>query len=398
MTIATLPTVFPDHPGADPRREGDDREVAEAGESLPDDARWAEDAEGVHEAPGRRQGMQATRCARLARLRAPCDPGRAFEITHSRCAAVDPFSAVRLASGAAFLIAAAGMDVRARRVPNSVWVLLGTLGLGLAVVDLATSPASAEYYVVLASTAALFYALFFGEPLFGEDGFHLRPLRIGLLGLAVAGLAGAAGNVVASGSTDLVPFLEFLTMPVMVLAYQGMYHVRLLHGGADAKALIALTVLVPTYPDLAPAIAPFVVDRRIDAAMRLWFPFSFVVLVNAMLLFLAIPLGYLLLNAVRGDLRFPMAFLGRRADLDDLPPHVWLMERIDDRGEHVVVLFPRRGRDRESELDRLRRAGIRRAWVQPQIPFMVPLLGGFLLAFLVGNLLLGFLSLLGPRG
>ena len=311
---------------------------------------------------------------------------------------MDPFSTARLFAGAAFLAVAAGMDLRTRHVPNPLWVLLGTLGLGLVVVDLAMSSASAEYYVVLASAAGLFYAVFFGEPLLDEDGFHGRRLRIGLLGLALVGLVGATWNVVASGRTDSVAFLEYLTMPVMVLVYQGMYQVRLLHGGADAKALIALTLLVPTYPDLGPAIGPMVVDARIDAAMRLWFPFSFVVLVNAMLLFLAIPLGYLLHNAVRGDLRFPMAFLGRRADLDDLPPHVWLMERIDDRGEHVVVLFPRRGRDRDSEVERLRRAGIRRAWVQPKVPFMVPLLGGFLLAFLVGNLLLGFLSLLGPRG
>jgi prepilin signal peptidase PulO-like enzyme (type II secretory pathway) len=73
------------------------------------------------------------------------------------------------------------------------------------------------------------------------------------------------------------------------------------------------------------------------------------------------------------------------------------MERIDRRGERVLVLFPRRGRDQKEEVDKLQAAGVTRAWVQPQVPFMVPLLGGFLLAFFVGNVLLGFLVAVMPR-
>jgi preflagellin peptidase FlaK len=41
----------------------------------------------------------------------------------------------------------------------------------------------------------------------------------------------------------------------------------------------------------------------------------------------------------------------------------------------------------------LRAAGVDRVWVTPQTPFMVPLFGGFILAFVVGNLLIGILGL-----
>ena len=57
------------------------------------------------------------------------------------------------------------------------------------------------------------------------------------------------------------------------------------------------------------------------------------------------------------------------------------------------MLFPKRGGDRSEDLARLRAAGIDKVWVTPQIPFMVPLLGGFWLAFFVGNVLLGTFGL-----
>src|SRR6266480_4520897 len=136
-------------------------------------------------------------------------------------------------------------------------------------------------------------------------------------------------------------------------------------------------------------------DPRVETFWRVTFPFSLVVWVDAAILFLAVPLGLLLLNAARGDRAFPQALLGYRARLDPFPPHAWLMEKISASGDHVLVLFPKRGGNPAQDLERLRAAGIDRAWVTPQIPFMVPLCGGFLLAFFVGNVLLGFLRLVG---
>src|SRR5438309_1229101 len=158
--------------------------------------------------------------------------------------------------------------------------------------------------------------------------------------------------------------------------------------------LIALGLLVPTYPDMAP-FPIMTLDPRVETFWRVTFPFSLVVWVDAAVLFLAVPLGFLLLNAARGDRAFPQALLGYRARLDPFPPHAWLMEKISARGDHVLVLFPKRGGSPAQDLERLRAAGIDRAWVTPQIPFMVPLCGGFLLAFFVGYVLLGFLRLVG---
>jgi len=150
-------------------------------------------------------------------------------------------------------------------------------------------------------------------------------------------------------------------------------------------------LLVPTYPDASP-FPGFTADPRVQPAFQAIFPFSFVVLVDAAVLQLVVPVGLFIYNLTRGDIGI-QSFLGYRAPLDPFPKHVRLMERITDRGEHVVVLRPKRESDPTPEIVKLRAAGIRRAWVTPWVPFMVPLLGGFLLAFLAGNLLV---AVLGP--
>jgi len=305
---------------------------------------------------------------------------------------VDAFAATRLAVGAAFLAFAAVSDLRTRKVRDPVWVALGSIGLFLVAAETVLRPIDPLAWPLIAAAGIWFYAIFFGDPLFDENGFHARPVRIALLLVAAALFLFPAASASAGGPGLSAAVGEIYSLPAMVLVYQGFYRVRLLHGGADTKGLIALTLLVPSAPSAAPfpllAVAP-----PVDAALRIVFPFSLVVWVDAALASLAIPIGMLVYNAMRGDLRLPQAFLGYRVSLEPFAEHAWLMERITPGGEHVLVLFPKRGADPSADIARLRAAGIERAWVTPQTPFMVPLFVGFLMAFLVGNLLIGILGL-----
>jgi len=308
---------------------------------------------------------------------------------------VDAFAATRLAIGAGFLLAAAASDLRTRRVRDPLWVLLGSLGVGIAALELAYRDEPGAAWCLLGSGAILFYMVFYGKPLLDEDGIHLRPIRITGFALA-SGLFLLGFGLMGSTPPSTRPSLtELASMPIMVVLYQVFYRIRILHGGADAKGLIALTLLVPRYPEAAPfpLVAP---DPRIQSIVQTAFPYSLVIWVDAAIVSLAIPLALLAYNAARGDLHLPQALLGYRAHVHPFPRHVWPMERITPEGEHVLVLFPRRGADIDSEVGRLRTAGIERVWVQPKIPFMVPLLAGFLIAFLVGNLLFALLGL--PAG
>ena len=96
-------------------------------------------------------------------------------------------------------------------------------------------------------------------------------------------------------------------------------------GGADAKALIALALLFPTFPEYAVAGAELpIVETQIGV-------FSLTVLTNTVLLGLAYPLGLAGLNLSRGRLS-ANSFLARPVATESLPDrHGRLFE--DDAGE-----------------------------------------------------------------
>src|SRR5437899_7644111 len=163
---------------------------------------------------------------------------------------MDAFAATRLAIGAGFLVVAAASDLRTRRVSNRLWIAMGTLGLIILAMELLIESAPWPMWSLEGSAALLFYAIFFGHPLFDEDGFHARPARIELF-LTAATMwispLGFTGFVASS-----VPITELASMPVMVVLYQLMPRARLLTDGADAKCLIALTLLVPADANASP--------------------------------------------------------------------------------------------------------------------------------------------------
>ena len=313
---------------------------------------------------------------------------------------MDAFAVARLVAGAGFLAVAATLDVRSRRVRDPLWIAMGTAGLALLAVELAWTGAVVNDWLLWGSAAILFYAVFYGKPILDEDRVHLRPLRILILAAAVAGFLAAlllpTLASTAGGTGGLAPGMRLASMPIMVLVYQGFYQVGLLRGGADAKAMIALTLLVPQYPDVAPF--PLLgLQPNVLQAMEVFFPFSLIVLVNAAILFLVVPIAYVLVNGIRGDLEFPQALFGTKAEIGALPKHVWLMERVDKHGERIAVLFPSRGKDESEEIAKLKAVGATRVWVQPKVPFLVPLFVGFLLSAFVGNLMLGFLTAILPH-
>src|SRR2546430_5837735 len=297
---------------------------------------------------------------------------------------VDEFAVTRLAIGAVFLLVAAVADVQTRRVPDPVWIGLGSIGLVVLAGEFVQNQIETDAWALLGSAAIVFFAIFYGSPLFEEDGFHARPLRLLLFIVAAALFVYPAAVHSASGASLSQGLLELYSMPAMVIVYQAFYRARILHGGADAKALIALGLLVPTYPDMAP-FPLMTLDPLVETFWRITFPFSLVVWVDAAVLFLAVPLCLLLWNAARADLAFPQALLGYRARLDSFPPHAWLMEKINARGEHVLVLFPKRGGNRTQDLDRFPAGGIDLALDTPPIPFLGPPLGRPLPAFFIWN-------------
>ncbi|MEM3342513.1 MAG: A24 family peptidase C-terminal domain-containing protein, partial [Thermoplasmata archaeon] len=319
------------------------------------------------------------------------------------------------------------------------------------------------------------------------------------------------------GIQTIVLGLEYRTIAqlmapgIIVLGYL-LYKLRLLFGGADAKAVMSLGVLAYYYPELT-SFPVLQLEESIGLSgdspfLRVVFPFALVVLVNAVILTFFLCFVLLVFNIIRGDFS-PKAFLGWKVRLKDArtAKHVWLMDvplltknalpslirkldtekeqdkegqfknkgrngevsdtkirygttanltkekittvgiadaaggvcdekagkpGIDDDKENAAirqletlldeeawkkidrkylkmidpafiqiktVYFARRERlsdEEEAEqyqrqLDLLEAAGRKTVWITPQIPFMVPLLLGWVTAFVIGNIMFWFI-------
>ncbi len=145
---------------------------------------------------------------------------------------------------------------------------------------------------------------------------------------------------------------------------------------------MALAILVP----LEPSIFEF-------PLLNSFMPFSWVILSNSVLLFLLIPVSLLLLNMARRNIEFPYCLLGYKLSVEKAKERfVWPLEKIVD-GKRKFSYMPKEF-DVEDDLETFEKNGIMEIWVTPKIPFMIPLLAGFLCPFILGDLLFHLISLI----
>ena len=219
----------------------------------------------------------------------------------------------RLFLGIVILFYASYTDIKTRRASNMLWVILGISGLILLVIQYFTIGFENQYYILFV------------------------PIMIGLIYL--------------------------------------LFQMGLIFGGADAKALMAIAILVP----IQPAIAQFPLWKTL-------MPFSFVIFFNSLLLFLAIPLGLFIFNIFKKDIKFPHSFLGYKMDIKKVrKKFVWPLEKIVN-GKLKFIPMPKNF-DVNDEYDELEKHGIKNIWVTPKVPFMIPLLAGYIVSFIIGDIL-----------
>ena len=177
-------------------------------------------------------------------------------------------------------------------------------------------------------------------------------------------------------------YLVFI--PIMIALMYLFFQMRLLFGGADAKALMALAILVPIQPTM------------LREQLPLWesfMPGSWIIFANATILFLLIPLSLLVYNIGKRNVKFPHSLLGYVITVEKAKQKfVWPLEKIKD-GKRRLMYMPKNF-DIDEELAEFEKQGITEIWVTPKIPFMIPLLIGFLVSFFLGDLLLQLVRVL----
>lgn len=275
----------------------------------------------------------------------------------------------------AVMVAASLSDWRSRTASDVHWYVMGLGGSLLFGGQLVEEGAPWPYLACLALITLVFLDLLHDRRGMFEEGMNLPPLLLYVL------------TVLAFGYLSLEHFGEgrywtMLSIPLLIVFFFVMYQLDVIKGGADAKSLIALSLVFPIYP----LVAGLPVLELNDPAALTILPFPVLVLFNAAILTLLVPAGMLVVNLMRRDVRFPLMLFGTRMSVDEAKEkHVWPMERVMD-GKVRTVLFPRS--DEDVDWDALRQAGVERPWVTPKVPFLIPLTLAVPFSLLFGNLLL----------
>jgi preflagellin peptidase FlaK len=283
----------------------------------------------------------------------------------------------RLVVALAILGYASYTDWRSREASDLNWIAMGVVGLVLLAIDIGNSGGPVLLYLILVPIAIIFSDMFWDRKGMFEDGVHPLPLA----------LYAAAALIIAVLLVDLRSdaFLwKILTILIMFALVFLLFQFGVIKGGADAKALIALALLFPSYPiiDHLPIIqAPTVLAQQV-------FPFALLILFNAALLSLAIPIILFFYNLAHREIKVPAMLLGYRTDLRSArAKFVWPMERLED-GQPKMILFPRGDTDENTAtFDMLEAGGVDRIWVTPKVPFLIPITASIVFSVLVGNIL-----------
>lgn len=166
-------------------------------------------------------------------------------------------------------------------------------------------------------------------------------------------------------------------------------------GGGDAKGLIVLSILFPSYPvfSFSGKVYPLLGLPPLGL-------FTFTVLGNALLLTTLVPLGmfcYNLLHFSPEMVKTPLyMFIGYRTEVSSLKykKHLGLLERFElDESGSLKRGFARTGlnfdANQRPELEEYLKKGLieKDIWVTPGLPFMLSITAGFITAVIFGDLI-----------
>jgi preflagellin peptidase FlaK len=157
-------------------------------------------------------------------------------------------------------------------------------------------------------------------------------------------------------------------------------------GGADAKALIALSIMFPVYPKIL----------TLPLLNKGFGIFAFSVLANSVIVAPLLALVMFVRNVLHWESgRLIYRFVGYKVDVDKIPKFHLLFEFIDENGRLVRTI--RAIEPDEDTLRRLREAKkngiIDRVWVTPALPFLVFMTAGFFVAVIFGDLIVWLIEI-----
>ena len=298
---------------------------------------------------------------------------------------------------------AAWMDHKNRRVPNEHWIVWAKPAVFIWALDLMVQGADWTIYLTAAGVVAYASVSVFGRPTLKDARAGSWMDRWFLIWYAAAAVGTVAGALryqdvtpmdVILNQGDSLGILWWKTAAVFLVIFfiDLAWRMRLLHGGADAKALMWVTLVFPTW---ATVPLPFAADASSSVVAL---PVSIALLIWGGLAFLLIPVVMLALNLKGGHLRglsdLKLAWHASKIPLDDVAKrHVWLLTDTMSmpNGEERIVHRSRAPRQTptdealQAHIERLRVLDVDEVWVSFKMPLLVFLFPAVLPLVLVGD-------------
>ena len=308
---------------------------------------------------------------------------------------------------------AAWMDHKSRRVANEHWIVWAKPAIFIWALDLMVQQADWTIYLTASAVIAYASVSVFGRPTIRDALNGSGMDRIFLFWYTVSAVGVVAGAVryqsttpleVVLGDGDVLGMLWWKTASLMLVIFfiDLAWRMRLLHGGADAKALMWVSLVFPTWTAVP---LPFS-NMASESVVAL--PVSIALLIWGGLAFLLIPFFMLILNFKRGDIRkignLRLAWHASMMSVKDVPHrHVWLLTdtMAMPNGEERVVHAARAPRTTPTaealaeHLERLEALDVEKVWVSHKMPLLVFLFPAVLPLVLFGDpttLLLAWLN------
>ena len=210
----------------------------------------------------------------------------------------------------------------------------------------------------------------------------------GIPGIAIDFFELSSGGITVLGLVVPVAFSSILSF---ILAYLGLF------GGADFKAFVVLSVLLPNPPR---AVQPLL---GIASAIYPLTMFSNSALAGALMaiLMLAMNLSSKRERSLFEDFKtesrwkkFAVLISGRRLKIEDVrgPPFHYPLEELngEDNSVHRLVIMPNTDDDDEALniFRRMKDQGVKEVWVSHTLPFIVFMLFGFFVTIVIGDIAL----------
>ena len=164
-------------------------------------------------------------------------------------------------------------------------------------------------------------------------------------------------------------------------------------GGADAKVLMVISLIIPTFP----AIVLFGTSYPLNGVPPIDL-FAFSVFGNSVLLTVIVPIGLGMYNLARNpveSIKKPLYMItGYMTPISKLEKgHFRMIESYSQTDSGVKFRFTRSGTDLSNDVIKelkgyLKEGKVKdRVWITPGLPFMIPITAGFITAVVFGDLI-----------